>query len=89
MAKKGCEKCNGTGYRGRLALHELIVGTENIKKAIKKSVPVEEIKVMAIQEGMRTLLMDGVEKVLQGLTDLSNILKVCASQAVALQGVNG
>jgi type II secretory ATPase GspE/PulE/Tfp pilus assembly ATPase PilB-like protein len=86
MKKGGCEKCNGTGYRGRLALHELIVGTEKIKKAIKKSVPVEEIKVMAIQEGMRTLLMDGVQKILLGLTDLNNVLKVCASQTVALQG---
>lgn len=86
MKKEGCEKCNGTGYRGRIALHELIVGTENIKKAIKKSTPVEEIKVMAIREGMRTLLMDGVQKVLLGLTDLNNVLKVCASQTVALQG---
>jgi len=86
MKKEGCEKCNGTGYRGRLALHELIVGTENIKKAIKKSTPVEEIKVMAIGEGMRTLLMDGVQKILMGLTDLNNVLKVCASQTVDLQG---
>ena len=87
MRKGGCERCNGTGYRGRLALHELVVGTENIKRAIKKGVPVDEIKVMAIQEGMRTLLMDGVQKVLQGLTDLSNVLKVCASQKVEVQGL--
>lgn len=85
--KGGCEKCNGSGYRGRLALHELIVGTENIKKAIKKSVPADEIKVMAIQEGMRTLLMDGIQKSLLGLTDLNNVLKVCASQTVALEGL--
>ncbi|MFH1743632.1 MAG: hypothetical protein ABIH23_31900 [bacterium] len=85
--KRGCAKCNGTGYRGRLALHELIVGTENIKKAIKQSVPVEEIKVMAINEGMRTLLMDGVQKIFLGLSDLNNVLKVCASQTVALQGL--
>ena len=87
MRKEGCEKCNGTGYRGRLALHELIVATDNIKKAIKKSIPVEEIKVMAIQEGMRTLLMDGMQKVMLGLTDLSSILKVCASQTITLQGL--
>jgi len=85
--KGGCEKCNGTGYRGRLALHELIVATDNIKKAIKKSIPVEEIKVMAIQEGMRTLLMDGMQKVMLGLTDLSSVLKVCASQTITLQGL--
>jgi type II secretory ATPase GspE/PulE/Tfp pilus assembly ATPase PilB-like protein len=89
MRKRGCERCNGTGYRGRIALHELIVGTENIKRAIKKGVPVDEIKVMAIQEGTRTLLMDGVHKVMQGLTDLSNVLKVCASQKVEVQGLYG
>ena len=89
MRKGGCERCNGTGYRGRIALHELIVGSENIKRAIKKGVPVYEIKVMAIQEGMRTLLMDGVHKVMQGLTDLSNVLKVCASQKVEVQGLYG
>jgi len=87
MKKGGCEKCSGTGYRGRIALHELIVGTESIKKAIKKNVPAEEIKVMAIQEGMKTLLMDGIQKVMLGLTDLSNVLKVCASQKVALHGL--
>jgi type II secretory ATPase GspE/PulE/Tfp pilus assembly ATPase PilB-like protein len=87
MRKAGCERCNGTGYRGRIALHELIVGSEKIKKAIKKGTPVDEIKVMAIQVGMRTLLMDGVRKVMQGLTDLSNVLKVCASQKVEVQGL--
>ncbi len=89
MRRGGCERCNGTGYRGRIALHELIVGSENIKRAIKKGVPVEEIKATAIQEGMRTLLMDGVHKVMQGLTDLSNVLKVCASQKVEVQGLYG
>jgi type II secretory ATPase GspE/PulE/Tfp pilus assembly ATPase PilB-like protein len=87
MQRVGCEKCNGTGYRGRLAIHELIVGSVNIKSAIKQGIPVEEIKVMAIREGMRTLLMDGMLKVLNGLTDLNNVLKVCASQKVDLQGV--
>ncbi len=82
MKKVGCEQCNGTGYRGRIALHELIIGSENIKRAIKKGTPVDEIKALAIQEGMRTLLMDGVNKVMQGYTDLSNVLKVCASQKV-------
>jgi len=44
---------------------------------------------MAIQEGMRTLLMDGVHKIIQGLTDLSNVLKVCTSQKVEVQGLYG
>ena len=85
MKKKGCEKCSGTGYRGRIALHEMIVGTERMKTAIKKAIPVEEIRVIAIQDGMRTLLMDGVQKIFQGLTDLSQVLKVCASQKIDMQ----
>jgi type II secretory ATPase GspE/PulE/Tfp pilus assembly ATPase PilB-like protein len=85
MRKGGCEKCSGTGYRGRIALHEMIVGTERMKTAIKKAIPVEEIRVIAIQDGMRTLLMDGVQKIFQGLTDLSQVLKVCASQRIDMQ----
>jgi type II secretory ATPase GspE/PulE/Tfp pilus assembly ATPase PilB-like protein len=82
-----CVKCNKTGYRGRIAIHELIVGSRNVKNAIMKGTPVEEIKMLAIQEGMRTLVMDGVQKVLLGLTDLNNVLKVCASQKVDLQAL--
>jgi type II secretory ATPase GspE/PulE/Tfp pilus assembly ATPase PilB-like protein len=82
MKKKGCEKCNGTGYRGRLALHELAVGTPNLKKAIKKKAPVDELRMIAIEEGMRSLLMDGITKVFQGLTDVDQVLKVCSSQTI-------
>jgi len=84
MKKVGCERCNGTGYRGRIAIHELLIGTENMKRAIKKETPGDELKVLAIQEGMRTLLMDGVNKIMQGLTDLSSVLAVCASQVESL-----
>jgi type II secretory ATPase GspE/PulE/Tfp pilus assembly ATPase PilB-like protein len=83
MKKEGCEKCNGTGYRGRLALHELTLGTENLKKAIKNGAHVEELRTMAIEEGMRTLLMDGIQKIFQGLTDLNQVLKVCSSQTIS------
>ncbi len=57
-----------------------------MKRAIKTGAPVDEIRVMAIREGMRTLLMDGLQKIFQGLTDLSNVLKVCASQGVDMPG---
>lgn len=83
MKKEGCEKCSGTGYRGRLALHELTVGTENLKKAIKNGTHVEELRTLSIQEGMRTLLMDGIQKIFQGLTDLNQVLKVCSSQTIS------
>ena len=83
MKKVGCEKCGGTGYRGRIAFHELAVGTENLKKAIKKGSSLDELSILSIQAGMRTLLMDGVQKILQGLTDLDQVLKVCSSQTIS------
>ncbi len=77
MRKVGCETCGGTGYRGRIAVHELLVGTESMKAAIKKQAPAERLRKLAMEDGMRTLKMDGIRKVLEGLTDLSQVLRVC------------
>ena len=74
---KGCEKCNGTGYKGRLGLHELLVGTDPIKKQIQEHARVAEMFTTAIGEGMRTLKMDGMEKVLSGHTDMKQVRAVC------------
>jgi type II secretory ATPase GspE/PulE/Tfp pilus assembly ATPase PilB-like protein len=84
MRKGGCENCNGTGYRGRLALHELAVGTENLKSAIKERASGEVLRMLAIQEGMKTLLMDGVQKIFGGMTDLEQVLKVCRSHSIGI-----
>jgi len=51
MKKEGCEKCGGTGYKGRLAFHELLIGTKMVKDAIKKSTGVEHLRELAIEEG--------------------------------------
>ena len=77
MKKEGCEKCGGTGYKGRLAFHELLIGTKMVKDAIKKSTGVEHLRELAIEEGMRTLRMDGILKVFQGITDYEQVNKVC------------
>jgi len=82
MNKEGCEKCNGTGYRGRLALHEMAMGTDKLKKAIKKGADADELSFLAIQEGTKTLLMDGIIKIFHGLTDVDQVLKVCSSQTM-------
>ncbi len=74
---KGCEKCNNSGYRGRVALFELLIGTDEIKRLIRKKAPVEEIKKQAIKDGMRTLMQDGIRKVFMGLTDLRQVRSVC------------
>jgi len=77
MKKTGCAKCGGTGYQGRIALHELLVGSPAVKRAIKKNITVEDLRDLALQEGMITLKMDGIQKVFRGVTDFQQILKVC------------
>lgn len=76
MRAVGCEACGKSGYKGRLAIHELMVGTESIKIAIKKKLSSEELRDLALAEGMRTLMQDGVAKVLRGDTDMEQILRV-------------
>jgi len=74
---KGCDKCGGNGYKGRVGLHELLVGTDAIKKNIQEHARVAEMFTTAIGEGMRTLKMDGMEKVMMGLTDMKQVRTVC------------
>ncbi len=77
MRAVGCRNCNQTGYRGRIAIHELLVGSEGVKAGIKKGLMAEDLKELGIEEGMSTLKMDGIHKVFQGLTDLDQVLRVC------------
>jgi len=74
---KGCDACGGSGYKGRAGLHELLVGTDPIKKLIQEHARVAEIVAVALEEGMLTLKMDGMEKVLQGVTDMAQVRAVC------------
>ncbi|MGZ5650403.1 MAG: GspE/PulE family protein [Usitatibacter sp.] len=74
---KGCDVCGGTGYKGRVGLHELLVGTDPMKKLIQEHSRVAEMFAIAVAEGMLTLKMDGMEKVLQGTTDMFQVRLVC------------
>jgi len=74
---KGCDTCSNTGYKGRLGLHELLIASDSIKKLIQEHARVAEILSVCLEEGMRTLKMDGIEKVLQGLTDMPQVRAVC------------
>jgi type II secretory ATPase GspE/PulE/Tfp pilus assembly ATPase PilB-like protein len=76
-APVGCDACNASGYRGRVALHELLVGTDTVKKHIQEHSRVADMLVTALEEGMRTLKQDGIEKVLQGITDMHQVRAVC------------
>ncbi len=73
----GCDKCNKTGYKGRLGLHELLIADDRIKKLVQERARVAEIFAAAVDSGMRTLKMDGMEKILLGLTDLKQVRSVC------------
>jgi type II secretory ATPase GspE/PulE/Tfp pilus assembly ATPase PilB-like protein len=74
---KGCAKCGGTGYKGRMGIHELLVATEEIKRMIQKRTPIEELRKQALREGMTTLLQDGIQKVIKGVTDFKQVRAVC------------
>lgn len=73
----GCPECNNSGYKGRVGLHELLVCTDPIKKQIQEKARVAEVLATALEEGMRTLKQDGIEKVMQGITDLHQVRAVC------------
>ena len=75
--KVGCDACGGSGYKGRTGLHELLIASDPIKKLIQEHARVAEILAVCLEEGMRTLKMDGIEKVLQGITDMAQVRAVC------------
>jgi type II secretory ATPase GspE/PulE/Tfp pilus assembly ATPase PilB-like protein len=74
---KGCDICAGTGYKGRVGLHELLLGTDRIKADIQEHARVARMLSTALEDGMRTLKQDGIEKVLQGITDIQQVRAVC------------
>ena len=73
----GCEKCGNSGYKGRLGLHELLIADDRIKKLVQERARVAEIFAAAVEGGMRTLKMDGMEKIMMGMTDLKQVRQVC------------
>lgn len=72
----GCGVCNDTGYRGRMGLHELLMGTDEMKKLIQNKAKMEDIRKQAIKDGMTTLKQDGIEKIFSGYCDLLQVRKV-------------
>ena len=72
----GCNECN-QGYAGRLGLHELMIGTDHVKQLLQEHARVATLLSAALEDGMMTLKMDGIEKVLQGHIDLKTVRQVC------------
>jgi type II secretory ATPase GspE/PulE/Tfp pilus assembly ATPase PilB-like protein len=88
MRKVGCETCNGSGYKGRIAIHELLTSTEAVKTLIRHKAPVDQLRLTCLAQGMRTLLMDGIQKVLHGVTDLAEILQVARYEKPSAQSLD-
>lgn len=72
----GCSACNGTGYKGRLAILELLLMSDAIRKQIMQHEEAFNIHQLAISEGMTTMYEDGIIKALQGITSLEEVLRV-------------
>ncbi len=73
---RGCGNCQGTGYRGRLALFELMLMSTRIRELTFEEAPTEQLQRTAIAEGMKTLYWDGIDKVLRGVTTFDEVYRV-------------
>jgi type IV pilus assembly protein PilB len=73
---KGCEVCNGTGYKGRVGLYEILTMNDAIKSALSESISEYQVRELAKEQGMITILQDGILKVLDGVTTLKEVTKV-------------
>ena len=65
--------CLDTGYRGRMGVHELLMNNSEIKKMVLRRAPASEVHIAAIKAGMHTRKQDGIEKILMGYTDYTQI----------------
>ena len=74
--KKGCPRCNQTGYKGRIGIYQLLAMTEEVESLAVRKASREEIERAAIGDGMRTLWDDGLAKVAAGLTSIEELARV-------------
>jgi type II secretory ATPase GspE/PulE/Tfp pilus assembly ATPase PilB-like protein len=73
----GCDKCGDSGFKGRCGLHELLIANDKLKKLIQEHARVAEILAQCLEDGMRTLKQDGMEKCLAGITHIKEVRSVC------------
>ncbi len=72
---EGCDKCGGTGYKGRQGLYEVMAMSSRLRKLIMQEASTDELRTAAIEEGMLTLRMDGLKKLGRGITTLEEVMK--------------
>lgn len=73
---KGCDHCKGTGYKGRTGVHELLRFTDEVRDKVLESSPSHVLRNLGMQQGMKTLQMDSVQKILMGVTSVDEVLRV-------------
>lgn len=73
---KGCPVCNNSGYKGRIALYEVMLARDEIKELVLQGASTDEIKKAAVRGGMKTLRMSGLTKVKDGVTTIDEVLRV-------------
>jgi len=73
---KGCDRCKGSGYKGRYGIFELMPMSEAIRELVLKGASADQIRQQAVAEGMKTLADDGILKVLEGATTIDELLRV-------------
>jgi type IV pilus assembly protein PilB len=76
MRGAGCQTCNNTGYKGRVALYEVMRFAEELKELVLQGASAAELKLGAIRSGMSTLRMSGINKILDGTTTLEEVGRV-------------
>jgi type IV pilus assembly protein PilB len=85
MKGRGCNHCRGGGYRGRQAIFELMRMTSQLRELTFAQAPTQEIRRKARTGNMRTLLEDGVVKVLKGVTTLEEVLSICHAEVAMVE----
>ena len=86
---RGCTYCNESGYRGRTAIFELLEVDDHLRELIARPVSTAELRAAAIEAGMTTMLRDGVEKAMRGITTVEEVLRVLAGQQKEAVGAAG
>ncbi|WP_350344531.1 ATPase, T2SS/T4P/T4SS family [Proteinivorax tanatarense] len=78
----GCKQCNETGYKGRVAIQEMLVMDDSLREALQNNASTSKLKEIALQNGLITLYNDGMDKVSQGLTSKEEVLRVAYGEGV-------
>jgi type IV pilus assembly protein PilB len=86
---RGCNHCQNSGYRGRIGIHELMLMTAKVRELAFRGAPTTDIRRQAVRDGMITLYRDGLDKVLRGITTLTEVYRVAKRTEDDFMNVDG